>query len=85
MATTTLYPIIRNCNFESRDDRGGRAIDRARREAESGRCRDDAVIEALDGLEATLEEYAERQDMEAVEACRDAERGVVSAWDAIAD
>jgi hypothetical protein len=74
------YPIIANCNFETRDDERGRAIHAARKAAEAGLTTDADLLAALDALEETLTEHAESQYADGMEACRVAERGVESAW-----
>lgn len=76
----TTYPIIANCNFESRDDAEGKAIHAARKAVETGRCRDAALIEALDDLESVLTDHADGGSERAVRICNEAERVVVTAW-----
>lgn len=78
--TTNSYPIIANCNFESRDDDEGRAIHEARKAAESGLTEDADLIEALESLEETLAEHAESGSEVSVKACEAAEAAVVAAW-----
>lgn len=78
----TNYPIVANCNFESRDDERGRTVHAARKAVEAGLTDDADLIAALDGLEDTLAEYAETDNTIATEACRGAERAVADAWTA---
>lgn len=76
------YPIINNCNFESRDDAAARAIHAARKAVESGRCDNSAVMESLDHLESVLTDHADDGGVESVQICRRAEAAVVAAWEA---
>jgi hypothetical protein len=75
----TRYPTIKNCNYESRNDSRGSAIQAARRAADQGKV-DVNVTNALDELESTLEDFSEESHVAAVEACREAEDSVVEAW-----
>lgn len=75
------WPIVRNCNFESRDDDDGRAIHAARKALDAGLVHDnEALAEAMDELESVLEEHAESESCLSVEACERAEAKVVAAW-----
>lgn len=75
--TMNQYPIIANCNFESRDDT---TIHDIRLAIESGLTRDSNLIETMDTLESTLTEHAETNSVGAVEACDAAESNVLAAW-----
>lgn len=79
------YPIISNCNFESRDDARGKAIHAARLALEAGLSADSDLLDAMDSLEDTLAEHAESSDVDSVDACRAAEREVERAYLAVAD
>lgn len=79
------YPIISNCNFESRDDDTGRAIHAAAEAARAGLIDDQDMIEALDALEEMLEEHAESQHVVGMEACNAAEHVAADRWAEIAD
>lgn len=73
----TDYPIIANCNYESADDD---TIHRIRIAVDKGLTDDEALVEALDDLEETLEEHAESADMLSTQACERAEAAVLAAW-----
>lgn len=49
----TKYPIVANCNYESRDDELA-GIHRARLAVEKGFCADAALLDALAALEVAL-------------------------------
>ena len=75
------YPIISNCNFESRDDEQGIAVHKARLAAECGKVDDELeLLVRLDDLESILHHHADKDDAESVTKCRDAEEDVYSAW-----
>lgn len=78
-----MYRIIRNCNFESRDDEIGQAIHAARKAVEAQRTDDAELIDALDMLEETLAEHAESQHEAGMTACREAESQVSIEWAAV--
>ena len=78
----TSYPIIANCNFETRDDAEGKAIHEARKAVESGLTDDADLLSALDALEAVLTEHADNGSVSSVALCDDAEQAVVAAWTA---
>lgn len=77
MAAT--YPIIANCNFESRDDDTGRWVYAAAKAAKQGLVSDD-LLDALDALEETLTEYADDSHVAACTACRAAEERVADLY-----
>lgn len=74
------YPIIANCNFESRDDETGRAIHEIRKAIEAGLVDDESLAYAMDGLESTLEDHADSGSDRSVALCREAESDVLRAW-----
>lgn len=75
MSAKHCYGIIANCNFDAKDE-----ITLARKAVEQGKLTDADLIEALDSLEETLEEYADNGYAHAVEACRKAEAAVRTAY-----
>lgn len=75
-----MYPIMQNCNFESRNDATGQAVHAARQAAEADLTDDTALIEALESLEDVLEELADKTDTLSMRACDDAENVVAAAW-----
>lgn len=77
---TASYPIIRNCNFESRDDAEGKAIHAARKAVESGQCDWPSVIDAMEDLESVLLEHAESGSEKSMRLCNEAEQAVVDTW-----
>jgi len=77
------YPYIDNCNYESRNDDTGRAIRNAVKLAQTGHINNEAALDALAQLEATLFDYADDGHADAVQACEAAERAVVLAFDEI--
>lgn len=79
MTKKMSFPIIANCNFESRDDEG-KAIHKARKAMESGTCDWPTLFDALEDLEDTLYEHADSGDEKSVKLCASAERAVVAAW-----
>ena len=76
----TTYPIIANCNFESRDDDDGKAIHAARLAVEARLVDDADLIGALDELESILEECGDKADVQSGDIMDSAERDVVDAW-----
>ena len=78
--TTNSYPILANCNFADRDDEVGVAIQAAADAVRRGWTTDGGLIDALDRLEAVLEQYADEVDVESIRRCEDAERAVADAW-----
>lgn len=74
------YPIMANCNFESRDDDQGKAVHAARVAVEAGFTSHGVLVDALDALETTLAEYADQGDPVSVDICEAAEMAVVNAW-----
>lgn len=80
MDANRIFPIIANCNFESRDDARGKAIHAARKAAEAGLTDDAALLDALQSLEETLGEYAEKGDRQSIQECRAAESQVLRCW-----
>lgn len=74
------FPIIANCNFESRDDEQGKAIYKAWKAAEAGLTDNEALFDALDELDTVLAEHADSDNVLSIEACREAEEAVVKAW-----
>jgi hypothetical protein len=76
----TDYPIVANCNYESADDSDALLIHEVRKAIDAGKTDDQALLEAMESLEATLEKYADRGDQVAIEACLRAERAIREAW-----
>jgi hypothetical protein len=74
------YLILANCNFADRDDEIGKAIQAAVNAVRRGETTDEGLIDALDRLEAVLEQYADEVDVESIRRCEDAERAVAAAW-----
>ena len=56
----TDYPIVANCNFESRDDQDGKDIHEARKAIDAGLTDDVNLVEAMEELEEALTEHADR-------------------------
>jgi hypothetical protein len=77
---TNSYPILANCNFADRDDEVGVAIQAAADAVRRGWTTDGGLIDALDRLEAVLEQYADEVDVESIRRCENAERAVADAW-----
>ena len=75
---TKRWPVIRNCNFNTREDALGQNVWRAVAEADRG-CEDCDLIGSLDDLEATLSKYAGRDSAFAEAECLNAEESVESA------
>ena len=77
------FPTIHNCNFWCRgrdgDVLGGDVWGAIIDVFEHG-CDDEAVIDALESLEATLAEHAERDNALSVAACHAAEEAVQQEW-----
>ena len=73
----TIYPIIKNCNFEA-----GSVIDDARCAVDDGLVDDGPLLEALDELERVLTADAEDERPAAEERCAVAEAAVEAAWTA---
>lgn len=79
------FPIIANYNFESRDDQRGKDVHAARLAVERNAMTDADLIAALESLESTLEESADKDDMESVRNCRAAELEVAAAFRLLED
>ena len=77
-----MYPIIDNCNFESRDDETGKAVHAANKFARRNKniAAESGLTEALDDLEETLGRYADRDDAESAQRCASAETDVAAAY-----
>ncbi len=74
------YPIVANCNFESRDDATGKAVHCAREAIDATLTFDCDLIDAMQDLEKTLDEYGDKFDVVSQEYCEEAEQGVASVW-----
>ena len=75
------YPVIRNCNYGTQDDRS-LAVVTALRLVDQG-CVDCDLIGAMDDLEATLAQYATDDSGYAQVACLAHEDAVADAVDKI--
>lgn len=80
----TDYPVIHNCNLSTREDETGRLVWQAVTMADAGKldCHDrdeQRVLDCLETLEETLEEFAEDDSAEAGNTCRAAEEAVAKA------
>jgi hypothetical protein len=67
MTTKTPYPVIRNCNFTTREDDRGRLVLQAVQWSEGGRLcwevdDEEAVLDALDDLEETIHDRTSYDD-----------------------
>lgn len=79
----TDYPVSRNCNLSTREDETGRLVWQAVTMADAGKLdphdRDEQrVLDCLETLEETLEEFAEDDSAEAGNTCRAAEEAVAT-------
>lgn len=77
----TDYPVTHNCNLSAREDETGRLVWQAVKMADAGKLdrhdRDEQrVLDCLETLEETLEEFAEDDSAEAGNTCRAAEEAV---------
>jgi len=77
-----MWPIIDNCNFESRDDDTGRAVRAASKFARIYKniAAETGLTAALDELEGVLARYADRDDVESANRCACAETDVAAAY-----
>lgn len=82
MPNNRSYPLIANSNYESRDDEVGIAVHEARLAATRQHrwCDDSDLIDALDSLEAWIDENCESDDAEDLAQGRQLDVDIAQLW-----